>query len=679
MRTNNFSKKQNALKAVALVTLLLTCFVFAFAMTYTLIDFGIEPNDTAFADIQGDVQGGTTAVAGDKGNVPNTSEAGFKGLTEEDGKYVWSYTESFSNTVFSKSNISMRNKIWGVTTFTSQTSYDFTYIDKNASDYKTGVFGWSTEERRFTMVHLAYVNYAIPQFVRNLVSGGVAVTATISAKLELTDGASSGYGIAVSTSTTSPGTVPENPSYSSSVSVSSNSNYAQLIFWGKSEGGVTSAKAIAAKISDISVTFSVSLTSAQASSKAVEAFGDNKIVAQSLYESSTVDEFAPYNNTINQTNGDSTWPVWYDSIKNNLSSAVDSVSGGQGTLQSYTSTPIDTIGGYAYYKTSKVTYVGTYAYAFPATASSYSGTDANTSFAVGVKTVQVGSEDSTTDGDGKGAVFDVTAMSNGGSSSKAVYVENELVGYAKVTRVSRAKVEVTTYVYKNTDITTKVLDTSYTASASSFKISYKGIDTTAPNRLDVDSEEATSVIGNVSTINWWRNRVLTLETSVDDETEDAYSPYVWFYEVKRYDTLADLTSDTSGATYSNYSQIKTAGIEPFAFDSSGQLATFEYNFATGKATGINSAQIAGGVNATKSGYYRFIFYSVDLAGNAIATSTYYVKADYDKPTFDTLIRYEYPEHSDEWYRITNEGEGSDLKNGAWALGNTQVVVKLSYD
>lgn len=672
MRTNNFSKKQNALKAVALVTLLLTCFVFAFAMTYTLIDFGENSAvDTALAGT-GTLYGGNTTVYGDRGNFQTTSELGFKGLTQDGSNYVWSYTESFAEqtlTTAAKTILVQNDSSSGLKTYSHSVTGG------------TGTFSWQVDSGSYSNTELGVIHYQVPAAIKNL-AGAVTVTATISASVTTSDSGNvtPGYGLSAASGKVSSlsGFYQEGSckQYTSkTTTITSSSTYLILGFWSYCNNSLFSQHENVASVSNIAVTFSVSLTSAQASSKSVEAFGDNKIVAQSLYEQGVNDTFAPYRTTTDQ----STWPVWYDSIKNNLSSAVDSVSGGQGTLQSYTSTSLGTIGGRAYYKTSKVTYVGTYAYAFPATASSYSGTDANTSFAVGVKTVQVGSEDSTTDGDGKGAVFDVTTMSNGGSSSKAVYVENELVGYATVKRVTRAKVEVTTYVYKNTDITTKVLDTSYTASASSFKISYKGIDTTAPNRLDVDSEEATSVIGNVSTINWWRNRVLTLETSVDDETEDAYAPYVWFYEVKRYNTLADLNSDTSGAKYSNYSQIKDAGIEPFAFSSVGQLSSFEYNFATGKATGINSAQIAGGVNATKSGYYRFIFYAVDLAGNAIATSTYYVKADYDKPTFDTHIRFEYPENSGLWTRITNEGEGSDLKNGAWALGDTQVVVQLIYD
>ena len=666
MRTNNFSSKRKAIKGVALITLLAVCFVFVFALATTIAVKNMQ-TDAALAGSK-DPKGGTTAIYGDKGN-PNAAEAGFKGFTLEAGTYSWTWTESFSNQTLSTE----ANTVYACND-SSGALYSYTFYVYGG----TGTFSWKADAGYRSNVQLGVIHYQVPDLFKSL-ANNFTVTASIAASIS--GGSARGCGIRAATSKlTSLSDFyneggPATNYGDTSCSVANNTTYLLLGIWAYQDNAIGNTNENTGSVSDISVTFTVSTTNAStATTKCKDAFGDNKVVAQSLYESGVTDVYAPYNNSTNQTNGGSTWPVWYDTIQGNLTGAVDSVSGGVGKLHSYTNTPINSIGGHQYYKTSKVTYVGTYACALPATASSYSGTDANTTYAVGVKTIQVGSEDSTVDGNGGGAVFNVAGMSNGASQSKSVYVENELVGYATVKRINRAKVEVTTYMYKNADVTTKATDTAFASSTQSFKISYKGIDTTNPNSLTLDNEYVTSVKNNVNGLGWWRTSNFITDTEVEDDPEDSFAPYIWFYEVNRWNTLSAMIADTANPTYSSYSAIKTAGIKPIAY---GSMSSFEYSFATGKAKTIGGVWEANSTGCVNSGFYRFRFYTVDLAGNMGATTTYYVKVDYDTPTFDTQIRF--VDQNNATKTITNTGDVGlgYLANGAWATGETTVILNLT--
>ena len=677
MRTNNFSSKKIA-KSLAVVTLLAVCFVFAFAMTWSLASLsGDSSVDTALAGTPGDPRGGTTDIYGDNGNPLNFAQIGFDGFKYESGTYFWAFTESFDTKMISTGAGTLYTNN---DSSSGLASYSYTISSPNPGGYS-----WSAESGWYSNIQLGVVHYRVPDLFKNIAST-FTVTATVHANVSYSTTGGAGIRAATSKLTSLKSFYKEDgpaTNYGNeSVVISSSTTYLLLGFWGYKSNNFAMNGTNDGSVSDISVTFTISTTNASTvSSKCKEAFEDgNKVVAQSLYESGVTDSYAPYNTTINETNGTSTWPVWYESIKSNLSGAVDSVSGGKGTLASYTNKSLGSAGGQNYYKTTTINYVGTYQYAFPYSSGTCTGTDGNTTFAVGIKTVQVGDPDGTTPDDGQGAIFDVTSMSNNGTSSKAVYVENEKVGYATVKRVNRVKIQITTYVYKNADITTRITDTGYRATTESFKISYKGIDTQNPNAMNLDTSDkfATTAVNDMDALdangklklNWWRTSVFANDVHYD-ELEEEVAPYLWFYRVDRADTLAELKT-ISARNYINYGAIKSAGLEPFAY---GSLDSFEYDFATGTAKGIGGARIASVDSATlakKSGYYRFTFYTVDLAGNMGTTMTYFVKADYDRPTFDTMIKFD-PNGDDSWVTINSSS------NGTWATGETLVFVQLIYD
>lgn len=472
-------------------------------------------------------------------------------------------------------------------------------------------------------------------------------------------------------------------------------------------------------------------------------------IVASQVDSSATDSFSPYRTTTDQ----STWPVWYDSIKASMSFALDNVSAGSGDLKSYTNKVLGQKDSRNYYKSSSVTFVDAYDYTYngglnqlltgeisPANAKKVMGlgdklisdvdssgnitwTSGNVNYGSGIKKVQVGSPDSTTEGNNGGAIFNIYSFS--GSQSKTVYVNGKAVGYATVTKTNRARVVVETFMYTNASVTTTVWDYGGDTSSVSTTINYSGIDTHNPNALSLETSEKfattdSSVVDNLSSLNWWRTYEFANDTAYDDDDYDdeEISPYVWFYRVDRGDTLADLLA-ISARTYANYDAINSdrAWMKPIAV---GSFDSFVYDFAQGGAIpqGLNYSfvydadtdkwtfdgfdidladwgitapdspsdgdvitcpVIHGGVDGASvstSGYYRFTFYVVDLAGNMGTTTTYYVKADYDTPTFDMHIEFKDGGVSQVITDTGDDGLGY-FANGTWATGETAIRVYFS--
>ena len=78
MRTNNFSSKKIA-KTIAFVTLLAVCFVFVFAMTYSLASFGDGQQEVASAAATG-MLGAANPFYGDGDNL-TAVQFGFPGTS----------------------------------------------------------------------------------------------------------------------------------------------------------------------------------------------------------------------------------------------------------------------------------------------------------------------------------------------------------------------------------------------------------------------------------------------------------------------------------------------------------------------------------------------------------------------------------------------------------------------
>lgn len=420
-------------------------------------------------------------------------------------------------------------------------------------------------------------------------------------------------------------------------------------------------------------------------------------VVKSQYDTTVTDSFAPYRTT---TQSSEDWAVWYKSIENKLSRATDKVNNGSGSLASYTSQDLGTIGtgNNKYYKKSSITYQDTYNYLSGRVyqLESYESTKENgtavksklaqeidINYASGIKQVIVGDQyqdmDSEATDKPEGAVFRLYEFQKDGegnyiSQGKSIYVEGKIVGWAVVSKNNRAEVVVDTYMYTNAVVSTRVFD--YGNGVNNWRIIYSGIDTSAPNVETKVSYE--DYIGtSMDKIDWYRNQTLAAECEIDsteDSSDASFSPYIWFYNVERSDT----NSFSSGITEYEYSEVKTKGILPIACGDS--ISSFNYDFKSGLAQAIGYTQGPIGGEAKGAGFYRFTFYMFDLAGNKGGYSTYVMKVDYEDVEYSLDLSYG---SGDSKVNIMPSGtkveslKANEVLNGAWATSDITLKIKIN--
>lgn len=392
-----------------------------------------------------------------------------------------------------------------------------------------------------------------------------------------------------------------------------------------------------------------------------------------------VNAYAPYIlNTLSE-NKDK-FPLYYDSIKNKLK--TDSIANGSGTLASYTNRFVATIPGTSigYYKFAQTEFVDTFNYTeystleeaimeYGADAPKYVGigdkvpnidssgnltwqnvppsisSDGVYPCASGLATVQVGNTTFNLSNVGDvNALKEIKVTDTSGDTSTEISV-----GYAKVTKTNRARVVVTVYLTANCKLKTTVTDNG--GDLVNTNITVSGIDTKAPDTttstgISLSSDNFMNT--DATTLAWLRQNGLDANGDFEllEEKDANYSPYLWFYTVNRADNLAALNA-IDKTTFADYNAVKAAGIQPIAVDG---LYGFYYDFKTGKARTIDgkvsqTSVIKSGDGyvqniETGHGYYRFTFYTFDLAGNMGEVKSYYVKVDYDTPTYTLDFSYD---------------------------------------
>lgn len=392
-----------------------------------------------------------------------------------------------------------------------------------------------------------------------------------------------------------------------------------------------------------------------------------------------VNAYAPYIlNTLSE-NKDK-FPLYYDSIKNKLK--TDSIANGSGTLASYTNRFVATIPGTSigYYKFAQTEFVDTFNYTehstleeaimgYGADAPKYVGigdkvpnidSSGNLTWqnvppsispdgvypcASGLATVQVGNTTFNLSNVGDvNALKEIKVTDTSGDTSTEISV-----GYAKVTKTNRARVVVTVYLTANCKLKTTVTDNG--GDLVNTNITVSGIDTKAPDTttstgINLSSDNFMNT--DATTLAWLRQNGLDANGDFEllEEKDANYSPYLWFYTVNRADNLAALNA-IDKTTFADYNAVKAAGIQPIAVDG---LYGFYYDFKTGKARTVDgkvsqTSVIKSGDGyvqniETGHGYYRFTFYTFDLAGNIGEVKSYYVKVDYDTPTYTLDFSYD---------------------------------------
>lgn len=305
-------------------------------------------------------------------------------------------------------------------------------------------------------------------------------------------------------------------------------------------------------------------------------------------------------------------------------------------------------------------------------------------FVSGIKTVQIG--DAWKDMDNQttqGAVINVAEIpvstpTNHPSVKKTIYVDGAEVGYVSVIKYNRAEIVVTTYMYKNARVRTVVTDNG--GASNETVVTYSGIDTTAPTIGDETTAtnsgiqmELSDYIANATnrdSLKWVRNMYMSYSASVEiyshEEDLDSgagFSPYVWFYSVDKANSWAQLDAKPK-KDINDLTALKSANIVPIAC---GNINDFAYDFSNGLAKSYGSnvfdAKNPDGMeNAKGAGYYRFTFYTFDLAGNKGGEVQYFVKVDFDQPTYSASMSF-----------VDENGQTIDInprENGKWATGKT---------
>ncbi|MDE5601105.1 MAG: hypothetical protein K2J16_01245, partial [Clostridia bacterium] len=475
------------------------------------------------------------------------------------------------------------------------------------------------------------------------------------------------------------------------------------------------------QISKLNIIFTIKFTEPTRNSSTTFSDGGAPIMTRSFVTGSAAETYSPVITNVKNL------PVYYDSIASGLESALDTIEYGVGnqTLKSYTSKKIASKNYYKsgsstttsgdYFKTAQLKFSDTYDYSYPNDGFNLAGaqSDANyrkyagiggywyngsswldyttsTSYNInrmcsGIKTVSIG--DKTT--------FDMTGSAGTSSSSaygsglyKAIYVGNATVpvGCAEVLKDCNSRVTVYLYMFDNANV--KITVSDYGGKSSTFTTNFKGIDTSKPtnNVVTTDTDKMTATKNSVHNMLWIKDTQAKFAMSSAAPTDDEkllanYSPYLWFYTVKKAETRADFDKTTGGMSTASsatamFDNDKYKSLTPIGFRT---LQNFEYNFATGmaKAYGSNAYGVGNpdclssdsyAQNPTGSGYYMFSFYAMDAAGNFSTTvKNFFVRVDYENPLYDVNLSY------------VKDSDGTEVnisaaENGKWSTGETTLEI-----
>lgn len=715
MRNGN---KTRQLLSLARIFVLALCFtlVFAVALTNDAIGGIANAGKRVESKKDGDATfGSASAIFGDHGELTGVN-FGYPGTGTQT---TWTFTETFTNTVPSTSNIQVYKET-GDTKMYIDTGdagkWQIGVSNASAAAQLHGVINFNTTgfidqmikndnvvvkasikvdlgAREGPNIGTAYVNKKFYSAVA--VPGEQGLTAQNSYNLrENSDFNKSGYQFEYKTS----GTKASETLTTNEVTLDKTSpSLALAIGCGWNFKASSSERYI--YFSNIKVTYTITAKSVTDGSGLN--IGDNAApVASSTYgiqnsyqQGTSGSGYAPYLTDAKNA------PVYYDSIKNNVK--LDSIVDGEGKMQSYTNASLGQISAdganHSYYKFAQTEYVDMYNYSGESSVQSAIlkyGADAAKTIGVGDRLITGISSDGTlqtsetndsthlqyasgiktvTVNETTFNIWDATDR----AKTKAITVENDdgvtvVVGYAKVNYINRGRVAVMIYMIANGTVQTSVGD--YGGISSKSRIEFSGIDTTSPDdsvnggtNVSLDNY----IKSSSSDLAWFRQNKIVADGSIninEDDTAAGYSPYIWFYTVNRADSLAAL-NNIAITQFADYAAVKAAGINPIAY---GEISSFTYDFANGVAKAYGGADQGNPAsitdNVTGHGYYRFTFYIFDLAGNKGGVKSFYTKVDYDRPEY--TVDYSFDKNGVQTTILASE-------NGKWATGDVTLKFALT--
>lgn len=646
MRNGN---KTRQLLSLARIFVLALCFTLVFAAA-------LSENNSQVASAT------ITDEGGDEDVTLNIAASDF--TVSQTNPWTWSYTYDLSKVVLSNKNVS-----WSKPEDTDMT-INGTFYGNNSYQLKANDYAWDD----ITVTSRINLNYG--QFIQGFVQRTdnlVNVTATIDATFTSADCYDTKYGLVATTAKgkASDGTMGTNQSTSVALTASNSALSFSTFARARRQ---TYKKTLTNNVTLNSITFTITQ---KANKDGAGPIVTNKY--DGIAGAENVNAYAPYILNTSSENQDK-FPLYYDSIKGKLK--TDSIANGSGTLASYINRFVATIPGTSigYYKFAQTEFVDTFNYTehstleeaimgYGADAPKYAGigdkvpnidssgnltwqnvptsisSDGVYPCVSGLATVQVGNTTFNLSNVGDvNALKEIKVTDTSGDTSTEISV-----GYAKVTKTNRARVVVTVYLTANCKLKTTVTDNG--GDLVNTNITVSGIDTKAPDTttstgINLSSDNFMNT--DATTLAWLRQNGLDANGDFEllEEKDANYSPYIWFYTVNRADSLAALNA-IDKTTFADYNAVKAAGIQPIAVDG---LYGFYYDFKTGKARTVDgkvsqTSVIKSGDGyvqniETGHGYYRFTFYTFDLAGNMGEVKSYYVKVDYDTPTYTLDFSYD---------------------------------------
>ena len=167
---------------------------------------------------------------------------------------------------------------------------------------------------------------------------------------------------------------------------------------------------------------------------------------------------------------------------------------------------------------------------------------------------------------------------------------------------------------------------------------------------------------------WLWNPETVLSPSFTDAGAGAYAQ-VWFYAVKRYDSLADAQNTAIEVTTTD------TDWQPIGYSTNSDFRTvsggLKFDISTGMLSGISAVNGEGG---NGSGYYRFEFYNMNYAGYVSSTPVVrVVKVDIDTPDPTTTLKYDVTENP----LVAGTLNDGEIDSGMMAYVSTDLTVTVT--
>lgn len=657
---NNRNSSRNFFVNFVRFGMLAMCFALVFALVLSggIFDLGSSSDGVAFASL-GPI-GGNATVSGNNGDLSNTH------FNFNHSQNSWSYTEYFSNIAFNDKNVSVYSELDNDNTLA---------FEAGTGTFKFGYDEWVGSGKNYRV--WAVFNYQMGSFLTYMVQNdNIQIDVTVKANIAMNKGDTKflkAYAVdkaynaqeMLSNGVSFDGAGGSGTQGSTQMTATTTLTKAkpQLIIAALDSNKGYTTSGLRLTVSNISITFTVrtigisenaNTTISDGASPRVESFGETVPYRTSADASDW---------TVKPNTGNSEIDA---AIRKQLEGAVDTeldvdvlATGGTVNLKSYTSQKL-TVSGIPgdIYKKTTLNFNDYMNYFNLGEVSS----DVNPNLAAGIKQIDIGE-----------TVINLYES----TLEKQIVVDEEVVGYAKIVKTSRSKVQLQMYFYKNATFNVRLVD--YGGSSMTLKYTVSGIDTAAPDSSAIDFLlSADNFVGklaaegnNFSLINWFTNSRLAevmegIKTS-EDEVIDASgaTPYLWYYDVKY---SQNLTSDFFTLTPPGgfeYTSAYFASKVPAAVYSIGD---FSYDFANGGIYRTGVQPISG--NAPKgAGYYIFTFYMMDFSGNVYqGNASYYVKVDNVAPENTVTV------NAGDIQIVPSAPAEGQLVNGSWVNQNITATV-----